>query len=215
MAETLGQALAYINELFPNKMNSSTIVTLINNEIRRTWKDLTSTNIDDTLTTLSSQAIYSLPTYCDFDMIAKNGIMVATSTGAVSSTTVFEEYSYCGPDDELDGNKYYEGLTGTFGVYPTPETAGYPIRIKYQERPTLFASSDTSVEFPTAQDHVDEIKMRVMSRIAKSGNKPDIGLANNYEVDADKLERDRRMYQANKRMKEASNKYSYTEGWDY
>jgi hypothetical protein len=207
VSETLSQVLGYINELLPNRMNSTTIVMLINNEQRKIWRQMTSTNYYE-MVTASSQAIYNLPSDCEFDMIAESGIMLGDSTNAVTSTTIFEPYTFCGADDELAGNNYYEGVSGTFGLYPVPQYANYPIRIKYQERPTLFASSDGSAYFNLDQDYIDLIKFRVMSRVAKSGNNPDVELANNYETDAEQIERKLRLKKANEKLKTSRKKIS-------
>lgn len=208
MAETLGQSLSYINELLPNRMNSTTIITLINNELRKSWHQMTSTQLYD-FNTVSSQVYYSLPTDCDFDMILENGVMVANTTGSTS----YETYSYAGADEELTGNKYFQGLGGTLGLYPIPDNT-YNSRIKYQERPIQFASSDTATQYNIDQDYVDLIKFRVMSRVAKSGNAPDTELANGYELDANELERKLRMKRANMRMKNPRKRFSYQLDWD-
>jgi hypothetical protein len=42
--------------------------------------------------------------------------MIGDSTNLVSSTTVFTTYAYSGSDETLSGYKFYEGLTGTFGI---------------------------------------------------------------------------------------------------
>lgn len=216
MSETIQQFKDYINELLPNRINSTTITILVNNEMRKIWHQMTSTEFYDSLTTISGQVFYSLPSDCDFEMIAENGIMLGDSTNAVSSTTVFTNYSYSGADEELEGYKYFEGLGQTFGIYPAPtsDTDGYPIRIKYQKRPTLFASTDSSVQFPLDQDYIDFIRFKVMSRICKSGNSPDIELANNYEADAMEIERKLKLKRARDRSKTPRKRWSYKMDWD-
>lgn len=211
MADTLAQVLSYIGEILPNRVNSTTIVTLINNELRKSWRDMTSTSLDESYT-VANQSIYTLPTGCEFDAIVEKGILVADSTLG-STTANYTQYSYVGADDEPVGNSYCKGLADTFILYPTPTASGYPIHVRYQARPTLFASSDTSVQFDINQDYVDIIKFKVMSRIAKAGNNPDVSLANNYEADAMELEKKLRMRKALERAKTPRRRISYKEGW--
>jgi hypothetical protein len=215
MSETIGQFKDYINEFLPSRINSSSITTLTNNEMRKIWQQMTSTEVYDSLTTIANQVYYTLPTDCDFETIVENGIMVCDST-TVTSTCNFTSYTYCGPDEDLEGYRYFEGLGQTFGIYPTPTTDsdGLPIRIKYQKRPTLFASTDTSVQFPLDQDYIDLIRFRVMSRIAKSGNNPDIELANNFTMDANEIERKLRMKRANDRVRTPRTRLSYKFDFD-
>jgi hypothetical protein len=211
MAETMGQMQTYIQEVLPSGINSTTIVTFINQELRMHWEDLTSTNYYE-FDTVTDQAIYALPSDMEFEMIAENGVLIANTTATVSSTTVFEDYEYCGPEDELIGSRFYDAI-GSIGIYPVPNN-GYPARIRYQERPTLFASTDTSVQFNIDQDYVDLIRYRVMAMVARSGNAPDVDLANNYMVSAMEVERRIKMRNAKKRAKISQSRISYQEGWD-
>lgn len=207
MAETLGQVLNYINEILPNRMNSTTIVTLINNETRKIWKHMTSTQLYN-FDTITDQAYYNLPSDCDFESIVENGVMISNTTNSTSYTV----YTYCGADEELTGNRYFEGLTNTFGLYPIPDNS-YSARIKYQERPLQIASSDTATQFNLDQDYIDVIKFRVMSRVAKSGNNPDVDLGNNFELDAIELEKKLKVKRANERMKNPRYRHSYRLDW--
>jgi hypothetical protein len=211
VSETLGQVLTYIDTLFPNALTTATKVDLINAEQRKIWEHMTSTNYYDSLTTLSSQALYSLPTNVTIDMVAENGIMISNSTEPVTSTHSWTSYEYAGADEELTGNRFYDGLNGLFGIYPVPSSGGYPIRIRYQEYFTAFASTDTSVQFNLDQDYIDLIKYRVMSRVAKSGKFPNVELANNYEMDAREIERKMKIKQAKDKAKTPKSRWSYKE----
>jgi len=211
MAETLQEVLTYIDTLLPNGLTSAMKVTLINGEVRKVWMDMTSTNYYN-FNTVANQATYTIPSDMEFEMIVENGLMIANSTLAVSSTTVFETYKYCGPEDELNSKQFYDAL-GLIGIYPVPDN-GFPARIRYQERPTIFASTDTAIEFNLDQDYIDLVKFRTMARIAKSGNGPDVELANNYESDARELEARLKMMAAQKRRKISKQRVSYREGWE-
>jgi hypothetical protein len=212
MAETLQQTLDYINEILPNKMNSTTIITLINNEQRKLWRNMTSTSLYE-MYTVANQEIYTLPTDCDFEMITENGILVAGSTTGSTNQT-FTAYKYAGKDDYAGDYVYYEALDETFGIIPIPTVSNKPIHIRYQPRPTLFASTDTAVQFNLDEDYIDLIKFRVMSRICKSGNNPDPEMANNYEADAMELERKMKLRKARDKMKTRRRTVSYMEGWN-
>lgn len=205
--ETINQVLAYIDDLFPNALTRATKVDLVNAELRKIWEHMTSTEIYE-FTTISSQALYNLPTNVSLDMVVENGVLIATSTTA-SSTTIYQPYSYIGPDEELEGSRYYEAL-GQVGIYPVPDN-GYPARIKYQEYPTLFASTDVGVQFNIDQDYVDLIKYKVMTRVAKSGKFPNVELANNYEADAKELERKMKVRMANKKAKTPRKRWDWRE----
>lgn len=211
-AETLSQALSYIDELLPNKVASTTKITLINNELRRLWPYMTSTEIYE-FVTVSSQYVYSLPSDCEFESIVENGLAIGDSTATATSTTVFTTYSFAGDDEELTDYHYYN-VSGSLGIYPAPEYSDYPARLKYQKRPTLFASSDTNSQFDVEEDFVDVIKLRTMSKVAKCGNNPDVELANNYDADADQLERKLKMRTLKKRSKTPRTRWSYREGWN-
>jgi len=210
-AKTLQQSLNYINELLPNRINSTTIVTFINDEQRKLWQYMTSTKLYETYT-VADQALYSLPSDCDFEMIKPNGVLVATTTDGSTSAT-FDPYSYVGKDDNASDYSYYEGLDGTFGILPVPTVTQKPIHIRYQPRPTLFASTDTAVQYNLDEDYIELVELKVMAKICKMGNNPDVEMGNNYTMDAMELERKMKFRMANKKAKTSRRTVSYREGW--
>lgn len=210
MAESLGNLVTYIDTYLPNALTTANKIELINNEIKKFWTEMTSTSYYQ-FVTVADQPIYSMPTDMEFRMIVPNGVVVSDSTAAVSSTTIFQTYSLAGYDDTLNGRQYYEVPGGSIGLYPIPDN-GYPVKIRYQVRPTI--STDSTTLLNITDDYVDLIKFRVMSRIAKSGNAPDVELANNYELDARELERRMKVEDAKRDRKEARLVWSYKEGWD-
>lgn len=211
---TLLSIINYIQEAYPNGVNSTTIGYLMNNNIRKVWRKATSTEIYE-FQTVSSQALYSLPTDCEFDMISENGVLVSDSTEAVTSTHEFSAYSYAGDDEELIGNRYYWGVGNTLGIYPTPEDAGYWVRLKFQERPNLFSSTSdsTSVFNFKNDDYLEVIRNMTLSDVAKVGNYPDVEMANNYYMDALESQRTIKKYHAHERQKNPRIRWSYKEGW--
>jgi hypothetical protein len=205
MAETLAQILTYINELLPNRINSTTIVTLINNEQRKIWEKMTPESYYS-FDTIANQSLYLLASDMNFEKISD--VLVYSTTDDVD----FTQYEFAGLSEELVGYRYYDALEN-IGISPTPTKTGCTVQIRYQVRPTIFASSDTAVEFNLDNDYLDLVKFRVMSRIAKSGKNPKIELANNYESDANELERKLRMKYANKKAKLPKRRISYKKGW--
>lgn len=206
MSETLQDVLTYIDTLLPNSLTTATKVGLINAEQRKVWEHMTPDTMYE-FTTVNGQRTYTLPTNVSIDMILENGVLIASSTEAVSDDTVFQPYSLAGYDEDMTGSKFYDAF-GTLGLYPIPDN-GYPARLLYQEYPTIFASSDTAVQFNIDQDYVDLIKFKVMARVAKSGRFPNVDLANNYEADATQLERKMKTRMANKRAKTPRTRWSY------
>lgn len=211
--ETLADFLSYVNEILPNRVNSTTIVKFVNEESRQIWKYMTNIEYDYSLKTSSGIALYSLPTACQLDAI--KSVMVSDST-AITSTCSFSDYTFIGQDGELTANNYYVGVNGSIGLYPVPTVTGYNIQLEYQERPTIFgyATSDTTTLFNLDRDYLDFIRCKVMSRVAKTGNSPDVEMANNYEMDARVLEKKMKLEKARLNFKRNSNKISYTEGWN-
>lgn len=212
-AKTLGQSLSFINEVLPNKVNSTTIITLINNEQRKIWHHMTSTSLYEAYT-VANQELYSLPTDCEFERIVENGILVGESTNGSTSQS-FTPYSYAGKDDNASDYVYYEGLNDTFGIIPIPTVSNIPIHIRYQPRPIMFASTDTNTQYNLNEDFIELIELRTMSRICKIGNNPDAELANNYEADANELERKMKVRLARDKAKNNRRRVSYREGWNY
>lgn len=208
MAETLGQALSYINLCLPNAFASSDIVTLINNEQRKVFKDFTSTNLYS-FETVEDQITYTLPsTSFTFDLI--NDVYCDNSTNAVSSTTIFTPYKYAGDMSEIDGYQYYNQV-GSLALNPIPDKSGYHVRVYYQERPYIFTSTETTVQFNLDQDYIDYIKFKVMARIAKSGRTPNVVLGNNYELDAKEVLKKLRLKNAKVKAKQPKKMWSYKE----
>jgi hypothetical protein len=198
--ETIGQVKTYINELLPNGVSSTTIVTLINNELRKNWDYLTSTALYS-FNTSSGVSVYSLPTDVTIGMVS--GLQIANTTGS----TYYQKYEFSGFDNDLTGFKYYD-MFGEIGVYPIPDNT-YSALLRHQEYPTLFNSTDVSVQFNVDQDWVDYIKFKVMARIAKAGNAPDVDLANGYESDAKELWRRIKMKSSKEKVKVNNNRWSY------
>jgi hypothetical protein len=208
--ESLADMLSFINEFLPNGMSSTSIVRLINIEQNKLSRYLGYNKSDISLKTSSGIALYNLPSDCEIDKI--NALLVSDST-AITSTALFSEYSIKGNDEELIGNNYYSANNGTFGLYPVPENTGNNIYLSYISRPTqfLYGTSDTTTLFNIDRDYLDIIRYRVMSRVAKAGNNPDVELGNNYDIEADSVERRLKLNRAKKRFALGGKAVSYKE----
>lgn len=207
MSDTLQNALDYINTMTPNKLSQDFKITLINNELRKIWRQMTSTNLYD-FNTVESQSVYTLPSYIEFDMIT--GVYMSDTTAPATSSTVFTSYEYTGPDDELTSNQYYNHLNN-LGIYPAATSAGYIGRVFYGERPTLFSTNSTDLdnEFDIDEDYVDLVKLRTMEKVAQS--QKDTSLANDYQDEFQKLDKDMKIQSAIKRAKNPRETWSYAE----
>ena len=135
----------------------------------------------------------------------------------VSSTTIFYDYAYAGLDDELSSRQYYQHIGDTIGIYQStgaPDKTGYHVRIRYQERPTVFTSTDTATQFNLDPDWTDYVKFRTLERVAKSGNNADIVMGNNYGMEAEEIKRRLMVNIANKKVKTAREKISFKD-WEW
>jgi len=216
--ETLGDVLSYIDDLLPNNISTARKIQIINNETFKLSKYLTSTNLHDitSIATTFDSYVYSLPsTSFEFTDISK--VFIDNSTISPTSTDydgTWSEYTYLGQDDEITGNHYYNHL-GSLGIVPATTVSGYHIRVMYRELPVTFDSTaNWSVQFNFEQNWVDIVKFRTMARIAKSGNAPDIMLANGYEADANEIEKRMKMDMAKIKAKQPSKMWSYKSDWE-
>lgn len=131
-------------------------------------------------TTIAGQPTYSLAS----DMTIDEIISVERASDLIVTTdTTFTPYTYKGLNEELDGNNYFDALNGLIGVYPIPDTTGYSFNIIYEKKPPLLSSSNLSA-VPAVDDRYHNVlKFYVCSVVAKSGNNPDVELANNYTIE--------------------------------
>lgn len=214
MAESLQEMLDYIAEVSPNAVNTTTIIGYINKEQKKYWDKMTSTKYYD-FTLSSGTAYYDLPSDCKFEYIRENGLSIYETTSAIASSDTYDKYSYAGADEEFVDPSYYR-FTTQLGIYPIPTTSGKYARLWYQARPTLFNSTaGTTDQFNLDDDWIDFIRYKVISRVYKTGNNPDIEMANNYELEAQEVWKSMLMRKAKEKVKDARKKNSYREGWGY
>jgi hypothetical protein len=219
--ETLLGVVNYIQEVLPNGVNSTTIYYLLNNNVRKVWKDACSTE-SYYVKSATDVFFYKLPANCNFEAIVEKGVSISDSTEtAVTSTHNWTPYTYAGQDEALTANQYYFSTGSSassspcIGLSNVPTTAGHLIRIKYIARPnTITSTIDTTTIFNfKSEDYVDVIRSMTLSDVAKVGNYPDIELANNYFMDAQEQLRHIKKLSKNKRTKNPRMRWSYKEGW--
>jgi hypothetical protein len=209
MPETFQSVIDYVNEVYPNRLNSTTIITIINRECRKLYPYLTNSTINSTtITTTSDYGLYPLPTTnVHFDMI--ESVHVGDSTAG--STTIYQPYEYAPSTDALGDYSFYNPLDNHIGIFPEPTTAALPILIRYREPPvTILAASDTTTYMNFDEDLTEVLINNVLSRIAKSGNFPRVTLANNYTVDGIVGKKDMMLRDAKKKQKDPNeSKYDW------
>ena len=167
----------------------------------------------------SSSYIYALSTNLRFDKIDRVLVGDSTAIADISSTTIWTEYKYAGPNDELTGNQYYRpdrdvynttSPSSFIGLY-YDSTVARVCRIYYQKIPaTITATSDDTTSLPEIDEEYQDIyKHGVKEIVAKAGDYPDIEMANNFH--ADYLEEERRIKKDYFKRKERTPKRQ----WDW
>jgi hypothetical protein len=149
----------------------------------------------------SSSVMYALSTGIRFDKIDRVLVGDSTAIADISSTTIWEEYKYAGPDEALTGNQYYRPDRDTFNTTsPSSFIALHPAstevrvcRIYYQKIPvTITATSDDTTTIPELdEEYHDLYKHYVLETVAGAGDYPDVELKNNFH--ADYLEEEKRV----------------------
>ena len=83
-----------------------------------------------------------------------------------------------------------DGGTRNIGLYPVPATAGYPIRIIYKKRPTLYSTASMSNSPEIEEDWQMLIVYGACARISGMGSSPDIDQSNNFRLEYNLLLRE-------------------------
>lgn len=177
---TVSQLLTDIQTRLPYSTNSFTDGTVIGwmNDTQQTiWRYLASTDIYE-FDTVGGQAIYTYASDMKPDKI--KSVQKSNST-VIDGAEEYITLTYCGPDDELSGNQWYDA-EGGIGIYPTPTTdeGGYSIKITYEPAPVALSTNTLSTVPSINVEYQDILKWRVCRDIAASGQHPDVDLANNY-----------------------------------
>jgi hypothetical protein len=118
------------------------------------------------LYTVIDQYIYTLPSYLKIQYI--ENVYVSDDTyDEVDEETVWTEYFYQRPNEELSGNKYFDVL-GSLGISPTPEAANLVISITMKKKPDALDSTDLSAAFDFDDELAHILKYECMQIIAES-----------------------------------------------
>ena len=139
----------------------------------------------------SSSMEYALSTSIRVENIKRVLVGDSTAIANISSTTVWGTYKYAGENDILTGNQYYvpnfehyntTSFSVGLGLYPE-STEIRVARLYYKTLlPELTTASSSNSPLWNSEWH-DILKFGLMEIIAKSGNNPDVELANNYHAD--------------------------------
>ncbi len=201
MGKLVSEIFAYINEILPNSVASTTIYTYFNDECKKYWKYLTNTTQNSTVTA-TTQTAYNLPSTDIHFWMLKN-VRVGDSTA--SSDTVYSTYLFVNTTDDLSDNCYYDAKGNKVGIYPPPtsDEDDFPIVFEYQEPPRFItAASDTTSITNFDDDLTEVIVNNICSKIAKTGKFPRVNLANNYMIDGQVNERKMKLRCEQKKVKD-------------
>lgn len=198
MPKSVDSIVAYCNEILPNRLQTTTIVTFLD-EAFKTIRHYTPDTTNWTTQTVSSQAQYTLPNNINVRDILQFHISNTTynSTTVVSSTLCWDEYNFVGYRDYYKARSYRRATTNNSTTYaerivinPIPTDVIY-IKVLHWDYPVT-SDSTTIIKNDFM---VDYLQSKTLAKIAKTGHHPRIDLANNYELDAEealmKLKRER------------------------
>lgn len=186
---TVQQILDMIEMYFPSHGFTNTQVLNVINEIQRQIFRELQIEVRYEFKTIADQERYALPSNTSIEFITYLGITSATS---ITSTTYFQEYTYCSPNDELSGYKYYDAFDGLIGIYPTPsETSAIDnVRLYYYKRPTLLSSSDLTATPDLNADWHLILVYDALIELFGAGHVPDIAQVNNYTIKSNSLKKE-------------------------
>lgn len=211
---TVQQLLSDVRTRLPSSTETFTdgiIIGWFNDCQNEIWRYLASTELYE-FDTIAGQALYNLPSDCAVDMI--KSVQVSNST-TIDGTETYTTYEYTGPDDDLSGNQWYDAL-GQMGIYPTPSTAtgsGYNVKLTYEASPVQLSTNTLSTVPSINTEFQDILKFRALRDIARSGNAPDVELANNYQADYDEIMKRIWLNYYKRKAKNPRQTWSHKEGW--
>ncbi len=175
---TVKQLLDDIKVRLPHEYSKETLMTWINETMKKIYKDL-AIQSQYSFITSSGQRLYTLPEDCSIDMIS----YVTKSTNSRNAENPYnwgefiQLYSYLPEENNMTQDGYYDGREGLIGLYPTPNDIR-KINIFYWKKPNMVTEETDYIELN--DNYIDLVKYNVMSIIAMSGHNPDVELANEY-----------------------------------
>ena len=165
-----------LNEIdtYTNVVSDAQKIIWINEALGLHYKKISKTEIY-TMDTVANLALYALDDSIMFEEIYYLTIEDSSGDAVEYSKRVIQNYSY--------GYSFYEPYEGYVGIYPVPSTTGYEIIIYYINRPSKLTSSDLSTQLDYREEYMPMIIAYVQSKVAKTGNNPDVEMANNFVSD--------------------------------
>jgi hypothetical protein len=214
MATTV-QLLADINARLPNSFSTATKLAWMNDVQRKLAKYLELETVHEFVA--SSSMTYALSTSIRMDRITHVYTGDSTAIANISSTTVWTEHDYAGADDVMEGYKYYTptiehynttGFSTDLGIFPE-STEIRVARVYYNTLLTDLTTAAGGVNPTFKTEWHDILKFGTLETIAKSGNDPDVELANNYHTEYLGILKEIKKDNAQRKMKTPRFKLSY------
>lgn len=213
---TLGQILDDIYMLYPHSMTDAQVTTLLNYEQREIFREL---QIKDpqTFTTTADVEVYPLPTNCKIEDVEEISIIKNTS---VTSSSKPIKHSFAELSEEMTGNRYFDTLNQTFGLYPIPSTTGWIGTIIFKKRPTNLDSTNQSMTPDLNEDWHRILVYAGVIEVAGAGPNPDTDTVNIHtlkynalmkEIKQSRYERMPKYASTKDVMKKARNSYGSRE----
>lgn len=173
---TFQQILQRVAELYPHGEQASTIINHINSGQDELSPYFGKIIMDSSVLTVADQETYSFPSGLT-DCSEIKLLEIGTSD---TPTDSFDYVQYCFHELEKgrpSGNVFYQMYDSsgnkTFGIYPVPETANYPIRITYLKQLTdaTISTLTSSPDFDSR--YHDLLVYYACYMICSSGASPD------------------------------------------
>lgn len=184
---TLSEILADITVRYPpsTAFTQANIITWLNECLIQVYSYMNAKQKDlYQFDTVADQKVYTLPSDCMLDEIIS--VEMADEL-TVTPDTTFTTYSFIELTQEMTGTHYYDGLNGLIGLYPVPDTNGYKVNIIYEKKPPLLTSGDLTASPQIDDEYHSLLTFYAIQVAAKSGNNPDVELANNYAIEYNNL----------------------------
>lgn len=214
MSKTVAQIIAWVDQMLPNVIDSTTKYVFLEDMYKNIKKYNTEYVTSDTTPTASSQADYSLPSGVDYRDLMYVGVSPTTfnTTNIVGSTTPFVEYNFKSWKNEDIGMQWWENSSTNIRLSSIPDDA-YHMRFKYLPSLVCNASTDSTTLIPGNDHMVSYLQNKLAAQVAKMGNFPRIDLANNYELEADEMLNKIRIDSFNFKTRQRGYNTSYKDWW--
>jgi hypothetical protein len=180
-----------IDGRLPNSNTHAQKVTWINGIIKKVYRSAGLEGVQEFVA--SSSKLYALSTNMRQDKINRVLVGNATASSDITSTTIWDEYKYAGFNDALSGqqwfvpnNEYYPTTAYSSQISLYDDSTELRVtRIYYDKTPATLgtAASDSTTIPDLDEEYHDILVYGTCEIVAKSGNAPDIELANNYHTD--------------------------------